>query len=310
MNEKLYIIGNGFDIYHGLSTRYESFAFYLQDNAREIYDLLIQYYSLPHLDKKNPDSVYGLCLWSEFEKTLADLDFEQVLDDNTDYLPNISSDDFRDRDWHSYQIEMEMIVDKLTKDLFSQFKEFINSREYPELEESKRLNLDESALFFNFNYTNTLGHYYQIDESNILYIHNKANSQYTLVLGHSINPESFRIDEQKQQEMADDYDFSYESGKEEIMTYFSKSFKPTEKIINENLLFFNKCSAVKKIYILGHSLSEIDEPYIVKILDSVTKDVSLIVTYYSEAEKESHKSKLMELGVEEERITVIKMNEL
>ena len=41
MNEKLYIIGNGFDIYHGLSTRYQSFAFYLQDNASEIYDLLI-----------------------------------------------------------------------------------------------------------------------------------------------------------------------------------------------------------------------------------------------------------------------------
>ena len=143
MNDKLYIIGNGFDIYHGLSTRYQSFAFYLQDNAWEIYDLLIQYNGLPHLDKKKPESLYDQ-LWSEFERKLAYLDFEQVLDDNTDYLPNIASDDFRDRDWHSYQIAMEMIADKLTKDLFNQFKEFINSRDYPELEESLRICLQNS----------------------------------------------------------------------------------------------------------------------------------------------------------------------
>ena len=40
----LYIIGNGFDMYHGLDTKYQSFGFFLKKKHSRIYDYLTDYY--------------------------------------------------------------------------------------------------------------------------------------------------------------------------------------------------------------------------------------------------------------------------
>jgi len=48
-NMKLYVIGNGFDVHHGLDTRYTSFGLYLKKNYRETYELLLDYYGFADL---------------------------------------------------------------------------------------------------------------------------------------------------------------------------------------------------------------------------------------------------------------------
>ncbi len=121
----LYIIGNGFDIHHKLDTRYQSFANYLAENNSEVYELLLNYYGLP--DITNPeltDEEYAL--WSRFEQALADLDYLSVLDDNSDLIARPGAEDFRDRDWHSYQIEMEEIIKDLTTTLISTSSEMLS----------------------------------------------------------------------------------------------------------------------------------------------------------------------------------------
>ena len=45
----LYILGNGFDIHHGLDTRYQSFATKLADSNWGIYDLFMDYFGLPDI---------------------------------------------------------------------------------------------------------------------------------------------------------------------------------------------------------------------------------------------------------------------
>lgn len=49
--KNLYIIGNGFDLYHGLDTKYQTFAKYLAENDSEVYDLLLTYYGLPDISE-------------------------------------------------------------------------------------------------------------------------------------------------------------------------------------------------------------------------------------------------------------------
>lgn len=49
----LYIIGNGFDLHHELDTHYRSFGLYLQDHYGAIYDQLLEYFGLPHIDKND-----------------------------------------------------------------------------------------------------------------------------------------------------------------------------------------------------------------------------------------------------------------
>ena len=105
---KLYIIGNGFDIYHGLDTRYSSFGLYLKKNYQAVYELLLEYYGFTDLDPKTA-SLISDPLWSDFETNMARLDIDSVLEAHTDYMPNYASDNFRDRDRYSFQIEMEKI---------------------------------------------------------------------------------------------------------------------------------------------------------------------------------------------------------
>ena len=58
INKILYIVGNGFDIHHGVKSRYSDFKDYVQANGSDLYDTLEKYF--------NTDE-----LWSDFEETLA-----------------------------------------------------------------------------------------------------------------------------------------------------------------------------------------------------------------------------------------------
>jgi hypothetical protein len=55
---KLYIIGNGFDIQHGLKSRFRDFKEYLDSKAGNLAEKLEEYFD-------------GDALWSDFEETLA-----------------------------------------------------------------------------------------------------------------------------------------------------------------------------------------------------------------------------------------------
>jgi len=120
---------------------------------------------------------------------LALLDFDTVLEAHSDSLARLGSSDFRDRDWSTFAIDMELVVKDLTVNLFEEFKEFALKIEYPEP-------LDKDVLYLTFNYTDTLERYYGIPEKNILNIHGKAKFDETvLILGHGINPEKFTPEE-------------------------------------------------------------------------------------------------------------------
>jgi len=320
----LYIIGNGFDRYHGLETRYQAFALFLKEFYKDIYGLFIKYYALSDLDPDDNNSLRDP-LWADFENALAGLDFRSVLDDNSNYAANPSGPDFRDRDWHSFTIKMEGIVDQLTKETGEAFKEFILDVEFPSLKPNIELGLEPNSIFLNFNYTDTLERYYFINKSKILYIHGKANiSKGGIILGHGVTPmepeeETVTVPEGLTEEelewwldqQSNQYDYSYDQAKEQIMSYFWDSYKPTQKIIEKNNPFFERLRQVKKIFVLGHSIAIVDQPYFVKIIHSVsTNDVQWIVSYYSDAERDALLNKLTSLGLKVSQIDLIKMTEL
>ena len=319
---RLYVIGNGFDLYHDLATSYLSFGIFLQENYPSLYESMITYYGLPSIENGN-ERATGSYLWSEFETVLAYLDHESILDEYSDYVASPSSPDFRDRDWGAFQIEIERVVDDLTIELFSAFREFILNIDLSKVIRSGTLPLDKNSLYLNFNYTDTLETIYKISNDNVLYIHNQASLDNDLILGHAINPESFEAEEVKPPEglsdedyerwsdmMSDNFDHSFELGKDKMLTYFYKSHKATQTIIEENGCFFNGLNKIDEIYILGHSLSEVDEPYFIELFNSVKNETQWYVTYYSEEERKGHEEVLVSIGIKKEVIHLIKMCDL
>lgn len=319
----LYIIGNGFDLFHGLDTHYGSFGLFLKKHHVSVYDQLMEYVGFPNIR----DGVQGnsdCALWNAFEQDLSFLDPDTVYEDHSHSLANPGAESFRDRDWHAFAIDIQLVVENLTTKLFSAFNQFILNVNYPALKKNDLIHLDTSAFYLSFNYTNALEQYYSIPKSRILYIHGKAmDSDSNLILGHGIEPKIFKEDKPKpplnasdeelemwHEYMANQYDLSFEEGKQELYEYFLKTFKPTNKIISENTAFFKSIENVESVFILGHSLSDVDIPYLQKIADSFKADPAFTVSFYSSSEESSHRSTLMNLGVKEAMINMIKLDQL
>lgn len=317
----LYIIGNGFDRFHELDTSYVSFGLFLKKKYSSVYDQLIECFGLSELDDINLEENSDP-LWASYEQSLAGLNFESILEENSDYLPNIGSDDFRDRDWHSYQISMEEIVKNITTRMTAAFKEFILSVDFSSAK-NHQLNIEKDSSFLNFNYTDSLESLYDVDKKNILYIHNKARSNDDLILGHGVDPNEFipqeelpdpnfspeELDEWNQH-MSDNYDFAYESGKEELMKYFQMSYKPTNDIIGRYSSFFKNLFSIEKVIVLGHSLSSVDELYLKKVIENSKKNVPWYVSYYGDEERNNHEIRLQNFGLQKTQINLIEMDSL
>lgn len=257
-HKKLYIIGNGFDIQHGLKSRYWDFNEYLDIKDRKLVDKLEEYFGT--------DS-----LWSDFEETLAYLDTEQIIDECMNYLQSYGAEDWSDAYHHDYQYEVQQRIDLITDTLKQQFTEWILQLKLPNNANENMVVVDKSASFINFNYTDTLERLYKVTPDHIFYIHNKAvDTNSTLILGHSRNPQNTKtLDELYNDE---DTDVRVAEGNRILDDYFVETYKSTETIIKENADFFDRLKDIEIIYVFGHSLSIVDRPYFEEIIKRIDKD--------------------------------------
>lgn len=321
----LYIIGNGFDLHHRLNTQYSSFATFLLQHYRDLYRKMVQYYDLPDFDDPSltPKEIEDLKTeWNVFEEKLAGLDFESILDEHSDYIPSVSDDDWNS-DVHAYEQIMERIVNDLTYNLFAAFREFILHLTFPAEITDSAITMDTHAAVLNFNYTDTLERYYDFVENNLLYIHGKAIRDEVVVLGHSKKenpmqeapnemPEGLTAEEKEywMEEQSGSYDYSYESGKNELRTYFEKSFKPTAEIIKEHNQFFQSLRDVNHVIVLGHSLAAVDLPYFSEVKDSIQPDAKWTVSWYKDDERIYKRKLLEDMGINPSSINLIQMGDL
>lgn len=282
----LYIVGNGFDIHHGISSCYSDFKEYLSDHYKNLHEYVIRYLPV----KEN---------WSELEKTLADLDIDFLIGEAENCLYSYSDENWSDAYHHSYQYELDVVVSALSHELKAEFCKWLASLDIPSHGNlsCSPLNLDKRGLFLNFNCTPTLQRVYQVPEQNILFIHGKCFVESSeIVLGHGWNPKE--IPDLNAVANPEDMDPRVMEGNYIINDYFSSTFKSTKKNIEGNKQFFDDLGSISKIYVLGHSLSEVDRPYIEMVVNCVTPDSSWKVSYHTEGDREGHKITMNQLGVE------------
>lgn len=256
--KKLYIIGNGFDIQHGLKSRYWDFKEYLDNTDKQLVEKLEEYFGSD-------------ALWSDFEETLAYLDTEQIVDECMDYLQPYSAEDWSDAYHHDYQYEVQQRINLITDTLKKRFTEWILQLRLPNNANENMVVVDKNAKFINFNYTDTLERLYKVAQEKIFYIHNKAvDTNSTLILGHSRNPQNAKkLDELYNDE---DTDVRVAEGNRILDDYFIETYKSTETIITENSDFFDSLKYLETIYVFGHSLSVVDRPYFLEIIKRIDKD--------------------------------------
>lgn len=327
----LIIIGNGFDIAHGINSRYSDFYAYLE--SYEIvpkplfpeFPKFLDINSISSEDTKKHALLEDLekyipseDLWSCFEESLGNLDYEQLKEDNSNYLLNPGDDKWRDSANHDYQYMIQEEL-KFTNDIDYQFKRWIsglNTKVQPLQSIINILNnCMTPTLFLNFNYTDTLEKIYGINRQCILYIHGKVGDNEKLVLGHHDNSfwnsqteDTSTMTEEEYDaycEYMQERDFREIEADDVIKSFFKTTYKDTTKIIEWYKAFFIQLRTCSKVFVLGHSLSDVDSEYFYEIRKNILPNCEWIISAYSSDDKKRALQFVQSLQIQKYQIITI-----
>lgn len=260
MPTTLYIIGNGFDLMHGMHTRYSDFLRWLLEHNH--FDVVFE---LESVFGNGPDHSN---LWCDFETALGQYDFEKAAtwDMTNLYVSQEQVGNINISSGGSFFLDVSLnaIVDKS----FSSWVRCI------EMANEKKANLDQDAIFLTFNYTETLEYLYNIKLEKVLHIHGCRMHNEKLIVGHRnyIDPTTawkeggyLRDNNERVQHICD----------------MNELYKPVESIIGIHQDFWSQLQYIEKVVVLGHSCNEIDYLYYEKVIASIPRDTQWIFYYHT-----------------------------
>lgn len=173
MCANLWIIGNGFDLAHGLRTKYNDFKEYLDEYNPDLKSVLEEGCYDPNF------------LWSQFEDALGYLDYDYLLDVyRAEVDIGLDSPGLCARNMIQTIVDIRRILEELPEAL----NEWISTIDITDIEQLPLINTymtETENYFINFNYTNTLECVYNVDYNRIYYIHGSQYNEDSLVLGHA-----------------------------------------------------------------------------------------------------------------------------
>lgn len=271
--DTLYIIGNGFDLHHGLDTSYKNFRDNVVLKTPNLRKLLLDLYG---------DAINEDMWWSDFEAKLSDIDYNHLLNsDNGVAMGGMKVQNF--------------LTGQLPP-LFGKWIKSIKLKNAPE----KQLDIDKDALFFTFNYSLVLEIIYEVNKDNIWHIHNSIEEVDSIIVGHD-SDENRLVSNYNSNGANKQYNSWIVDN---IIPWAAKGAKGVNKRIEENMENFNKYSTIKHIISMGFSFNEIDMPYIKAIISSNynKNDIDWTIYYNQEGEDDIIIDKLKNIGIKEIQI--------
>lgn len=279
MVKTLYVIGNGFDLAHGLETNLCCFKCYLKnkdDESRKFLKSISQY--VPFNET-----------WSNFEEALGNIDADKIEEVAMDYAQSPSADDFRDSSWGDPEYEASQAI-AFSSEISEYLREWICA---VRIDQNYKFPILKDALFLSFNYTNTLEKVYDIPKDKICYIHGDCSKDEVLVCGHN---DTSRLKKRIVEES--DFFLHNQEVVDIIHGYYEETWKNPEKQINKNKNFFNQLISIQNIVIFGHSFeNHIDDDYFIYIKEKVKSSCIWEISYHSELDKIRNEVFAEQLGI-------------
>lgn len=278
--KSLFVIGNGFDLSHGLKTRYKDFYAYLQNEYPGATDegyIQPEVYITPNGGEACDDVVAVSFLmriisatsggeWNDIETTLGYLDFSEWFD--IDYPLDREGDvDFFKKVYLNEDIASNFVVP--FRHLSKYFADWINTIELTQKISAKRdfarlLDINND-LFLSFNYTKTLETLYNV--RNVCHIHGKQGEE--LLFGHG-------NDEDYYEEHMD----KFTGAESTLLKIHDLLKKDTINSLEKYRSFFDSVSGVGRVYSYGFSFSDVDQIYIKEICLKLPK--TKVIWYLNE----------------------------
>lgn len=310
--DTLYIIGNGFDIAHGLDTCYWNLREFIEEKDPKFLRQFEELYDIQPLD----NTEYGYTetmqeqwnkavdheLWSEFEKCIGNPNITSMLEFSisvTEGMPKIGIRDQMDIYWK----EQFSFVNKLHKYV----KDWIETISTDNITIKKKSLINSPDYFFNFNYTDLLEKVYGIE--NVLHIHGGVHSISNIepIIGHC-NISDIQNHKQWAKDADEEFKEAEASIQKAVYNYLKAIYKDTNEQIKFNEAFFNKIKSVGKIIIFGWSAGDADMPYLRKIIESVRPDTKWEIYWHDDKAYNSLLRVFIYEGINAEKTEYIQAN--
>lgn len=264
-NQILFIIGNGFDLAHGIKSGYWHFKKWLIHNEK---DSLVGLMDIFFSNERD--------VWSSIEQALGEYDEESILE----YCKPDKEFDFDHSLSASARIEdSPMAIFQPVLDEFRDaFRDWVNSIDISGIEKIYKLYM--SSRYLSFNYTDTLETVYGIPKNQIIHIHGSRLNNDEYIIGHNNYRDSSTVWER------DGLIFE-QRAYENIIYWMNEFIKNYDDIIASHSSFFDSLYDIKQIVVIGHSMSIIDWPYFEEIIKNIGKDIPWTVYCHNKEDRKN-----------------------
>lgn len=232
----LVIIGNGFDLWHGLPTSYKNFY--------DIYNIELEEYTQYFNDFQEDDVE-----WACFEESLGSFDHDIFLE-KAAYQPSIEEMMENRGMLYGYEDAISDKKNELIDSITLAFNKWIASIKVNAAK--KKMKMPNDCKFINFNYTTTLQDIYNITDSDILHIHGRTKEK--IIFGHG----KIKTMDDRDLDRHDPWFDDPRNNAESVSDIFHK---PVHEILQRNETRLKSYKDLKKIIVIGHSINDIDVPY-------------------------------------------------
>lgn len=239
----LVIIGNGFDIQNGLPTSYWHFHQKYNNQLDEHFVYFPEFFD----DQE----------WSSFEDNLGVFD-EDNFRDSAAWLPSMDDMIESSKYVNGYNDEISQKTDELVADIKSAFTTWIRTIDVKHA--TKFMEFPKGFKFINFNYTSTLQDVYLVSDEDVLHIHGKA--RWDVIFGHGIGNGN------RSSSMEQNDEPWFEESYQTLASVTDKFHKPVHEILEQHRGSLEGYGDVTKIIVIGHSINDIDIPYLKCILNT------------------------------------------
>lgn len=271
--KQLYIIGNGFDIAHGIPSGYDKFHEWLVNHGERNFIDYMERFFPDTIVKYNAVGipVHESTLWSKFEYALGLFDAEGI-------FQYFSEDIKIDYDHHmqsaaAIEDAPQQFFEKLLSEMQENFENWVADIDLTKVSPKQINHFSTNGLFLSFNYTSTLEQIYGISRNQIEYIHGNASRDDHLVVGHC----------NKVPEIHDnDMPLYEETGRNNVIQLGNGLKKNTRDVISNHQPFFRRLdSSYDTIICYGHSYACVDDPYFEEIIKRINPNAQWHLSWYN-----------------------------
>lgn len=261
-DHSLVVIGNGFDIMHGVKSSYWDFQKTIGKNSP------LRFTMETYLDVDGD-------LWYNLEDSLGRLNYSMFLNPA---ILDMWLEDFGAYDPDAQAADFFAAVETaigptftIPQELTPRFKKWVKTLKVESADRPFSM-LKGDYRVLSFNYTEFIENLYGAKFENICYIHgcrkHRGKGKAALILGHVPGMEEEQWDkvQLKPIKFKNPYKrYIFESAMEtaarEAAWYDDETTKKCDEIIKNHKDFFEGLSDIEEVFVMGHSLSEVDYPY-------------------------------------------------